>query len=130
MTDEKDVIKCQNCGQEMSKGDALQECGQLICEECYFDKHQKIRACDPWGVHSKKVLREREGYEGTEGLSDLQKNIYYFIVSREGATPAEIAQELGISYHVAQNEIAILMQCELLNGQNRDGVVYMVPFDA
>lgn len=130
MAEEKDIIKCQNCGQKTSKEDAFQEEGQLICEECYFDKHQKIKACDPWGVHSKKVLREKAGQEGTEGLTDLQKRIYEIIVSRNGAKPAEIIQELGISPNELQNQFAILRHCELLKGQNRDGVVYMVPFDA
>jgi len=130
MEDKKDIINCQNCSQEMSKEDAFDEGGQLICEECYFDKHQKIRACDPWGVHSKKVLRERAGQEGTEGLTDLQKMIYDFIDSRDGATPAEIVKELKISPNELQNQFAILRHCELLKGQDRNGVVYMVPFDA
>jgi len=42
----------------------------------------------------KKVLRSRAGQEGTDGLTDLQKKIYEFIVSRNGATPAEMVKEL------------------------------------
>ncbi|KUK44038.1 MAG: hypothetical protein WCY97_05765 [Methanothrix sp.] len=130
MADETNLVKCENCGQEVPKEDAFHEGDQLICEECYLDKHQKIKACDPWGVHSKKVLRERAGQEGTEGLTDLQKRIYELIVSRNGATQTEIVRELEISPNELQNQIAILRHCELLKGQNRDGVVYVVPFDA
>jgi len=130
MADENNLVKCANCGQEVPEEDAFQEGGQFICEECYLDKHQTIKACDPWGVHSKKVLRERAGQEGTEGLTDLQKRIYELIVSRNGATPAEIVRELEISSNELQNQIAILRHCELLKGQDRDGVIYVVPFNA
>jgi len=60
----------------------------------------------------------------------LQKRIYELIVSRNGATQTEIVRELEISPNELQNQIAILRHCELLKGQNRDGVVYVVPFDA
>ena len=130
MAVENNLVKCQNCGQEIPEEDAFQEGGKLICEGCYLDKHQKIKACDPWGVHSKKVLRERAGQEGAEGLTELQKTIYELIISRNGATHAEIIRELEISPNELQNQIAILRHCELLKGQDRDGVIYVVPFDS
>ncbi|MDI9418241.1 MAG: hypothetical protein WBI09_05675 [Methanothrix sp.] len=129
MENEKNsIFKCPNCSQEALKEDMFQEGDLFICEECYLDIHQKIKACDPWGVHSKTVLRKRAGQEGTEGLTDLQKRIYDLIVSRNGATSAEIIQELKISLNELQNQIAILRHCELLKGQDRDGVVYVVPW--
>ncbi|MDM7939100.1 MAG: hypothetical protein QUS07_02020 [Methanothrix sp.] len=128
MAEEKNLVKCSNCGQEVPKEEMFQETDQLICEECYLDKHQKIKACDPWGVHSKKVLRSRAGQEGTDGLTDLQKKIYEFIVSRNGATPAEMVKELKVSPNELQNQIAIMRHCELVKGQDRDGVIYVVPW--
>jgi late competence protein required for DNA uptake (superfamily II DNA/RNA helicase) len=128
--DEKDMEKCQSCSQEISQEDGYQEGGQLLCEDCYFDLHHKIKTCDPWGVHSKKVFREKAGLEGTSGLADIQKKIYEFVVSRNGATMQEIAQELGISPGELQNQFSILRHCELLKGQDREGIIYVVPFDA
>jgi hypothetical protein len=45
----------------------------------------------------KKIFREEAGLEGTQGLTDLQKAIYEFIVSSGGVKKEEISKKLGIS---------------------------------
>lgn len=129
MAEKMDQIRCQGCGREIAKDEAIEECGEAFCEECYFDTHQQIKACDPWAVRSKKGFRERAGLEGIEGLTDLQKSIYEFILAKGGATREEIVSEMGISTRELENQFAILRHCELLKGQKREDGVYLVPFE-
>jgi len=127
MTDDE-LAECQGCGSSVPIDECIEEGGLVLCEDCYFDRHQKIKACDPWGVRSKKLLREQAGLEGTEGLTEVQKNIYEFVSFRVGATPREIAEKFGLSAREVENQFAILRHCELLKGEMREGTLYVVPF--
>jgi len=121
---------CAVCERELEGEDIIQEEGQVSCEDCYIESHHKIQACNPWAVHSKKIFREEAGFEGTEGLTELQKAIYEFIVSRGGAKKEEIAEKFGISLRETENQFALLRHCELVKGQKRTDGVYLVPFEA
>lgn len=120
---------CEVCGRELSEEDRLEEGGTIFCEDCYIESHHKIQACNPWAVRSKKIFREEAGLEGTEGLTELQKNIYEFIVSRGGVKKEEVAEKFGISSRETENQFALLRHCELVKGQKRADGVYLVPFE-
>lgn len=120
---------CAACGRELEVEDSIEEDGKVFCEDCYIESHHKIQACDPWAVRSKKIFREEAGLEGTEGLTELQKAIYDFIVSRGGAKKEEIAEKFGISARETENQFALLRHCELVKGQKRADGVYLVPFE-
>lgn len=120
---------CAACGRELEVEDGIEEDGKIFCEDCYIESHHKIQACDPWAVRSKKIFREEAGLEGTEGLTELQKAIYDFIVSRGGAKKEEIAEKFGISARETENQFALLRHCELVKGQKRADGVYLVPFE-
>ncbi|KKH48980.1 hypothetical protein [Methanosarcina sp. 1.H.A.2.2] len=119
---------CAVCGRELAGEDSIKEGDQVFCEDCYIEGHHKIQACNPWAVRSKKIFREEAGLEGTDGLTDLQKAIYEFIVSRGGVKKEEIAEKFGISPRETENQFALLRHCELLKGQKRADGVYLVPF--
>jgi hypothetical protein len=121
---------CAACGRELAGEDSIEEEGKVFCEDCYIEGHHKIQACNPWAVRSKKIFREEAGLEGTEGLTELQKSIYEFIVSRGGAKKEEIAEKFGITLLETENQFALLRHCELVKGQKRANGVYLVPFDA
>lgn len=120
--------KCDSCGCELENGDAIIEEGKTLCEDCYIESHHRIQTCDPWAVRSKKIFREGAGLEGTQGLTDLQKAIYEFIVSSSGVKKEEISKKFGISQIEAENQFALLRHCELVKGQKRADGVYLVPF--
>jgi hypothetical protein len=131
MTEESSSpVICSICGCKLEGEDILEENGKVLCEDCYIESHHKIQACDPWAVRSKKIFREEAGLEGTEGLTELQKAIYDFIVSRGGAKKEEIAEKFGISARETENQFALLRHCELVKGQKRSDGVYLVPFEA
>ena len=130
MGDEKeDIQKCDRCGREFPAEDLIEEGGEQICEDCYISAHSKIKACDPWAVRSKKILREKAGLVGAEGLTDLQRDLYDFIISKGGATREEIAKKFALPPDELENEFAILRHCELVKGQKREDGVYIVAFE-
>ena len=131
MTEEKTgLVKCEVCGCELEKEDCIEEEGKVFCEDCFIEGHHRIQACNPWAVRSKKIFREEAGLEGTEGLTELQKAIYEFIVSSGGAKKEEIAKKFDISLLEAENQFALLRHCELVKGQKRSDGVYLVPFES
>jgi len=130
MGDEKEEMQtCDRCGREYPAEELIDEGGMQICEDCYISAHSKIKACDPWAVRSKKILREKAGLVGAEGLTDIQKEIYEFIISKGGAKREEIAKEFDLPPDELENQFAILRHCELVKGQKRDDGVYIVAFE-
>ncbi len=125
----EEMQKCNRCGCEHPAGELIEEGGSRICEDCYISAHSRIKACDPWAVRSKKILREKAGLVGAEGLTDVQREIYEFIVSGGGATREEIARRFALPADELENEFAILRHCELVKGQKREDGVYIVPFE-
>jgi late competence protein required for DNA uptake (superfamily II DNA/RNA helicase) len=123
-------VKCHICGCELEKEDCIEEEGKFFCEDCFIETHHKIQACDPWAAYSKKFFRKEAGLEGTEGLTELQKAIYEFIVSSGGVKKEEIAKKFQISTLETENQFALLRHCELVKGQKRADGVYLVPFES
>ena len=123
-------VKCDICGCELEKENCMEEEGKIFCEDCFIEAHHKIQACNPWAVRSKKIFREEAGLEGTEGLTELQKAMYEFIVSSGGVKKEEIAKKFEISLLETENQFALLRHCELVKGQKRADGVYLVPFES
>lgn len=121
-------IRCQNCGKEVSEDDVFTTEGKTLCEDCYIDVGHRIRVCDPWGERSKKIFRESHGLEGTEGLTDLQKEMYEFINAKGKATRMELMEKFKLPPTELENQFAILRHCQLLKGRKEGDVVYIVPW--
>ena len=81
-------------------------------------------------VRSKKLFRKQHGFEGTAGLTDLQKEIYNFILEEGGATPEKISKLFELTLQETMNQLAILRHCELLKWRKMGEEMYMVPFDS
>jgi hypothetical protein len=123
----EDVI-CANCGKMVPKKWTFENTQGIICEDCYMDKEQKIKSCDPMAVHSAKIVRELSGQKGTDGLSELQKQIYEFVQSKGKVEQNDLLQTFKLTTQELDNQIAILRQCELVKGKKIDDKVYLVPF--
>jgi recombinational DNA repair protein (RecF pathway) len=123
-----DKIKCQSCGAQVGEDDVYTTDGKTLCEDCYIDQSHRIRVCDPWAERSKRVYRERLGLEGTDGLTDLQKEIYEYIRSKGRATQMELVEQFKLLPAELENEFAILRHCQLLKGRKEGDLVYIVPW--
>ena len=100
--------------------------GKTLCEDCYIDVGHRIRVCDPWGERSKMVFRESHGLQGTDGLTDLQKEIYEFIKAKGKATRPELVEQFQLPLTELENQFAILRHCQLLKGRKEGDTVYIV----
>jgi len=87
---------------------------------------RRIRVCDPWGERSKKIFRDSHGLEGTDGLTDLQKEIYQFIAEKGKATRNELLERFNLPPTELENQFAILRHCQLLKGKKEGDAVYIV----
>lgn len=76
-----------------------------------------------------KKHRRAAGQTGTEGLLEIQKQIYNYVKENEKATRRQIMADLNISELELDKQAAILRHCELAKGCKEGGQVYLVPFD-
>jgi late competence protein required for DNA uptake (superfamily II DNA/RNA helicase) len=125
---ERVAMKCSRCGQEMSEGNSYTHLGEIFCEDCYLDIKFEVKACDPWAVYSATRSRESANLKGTEGLTDLQKEIYALVKRKGKVTREEVIQELSLSEQEMQTQLATLRHCELVKGHKEGDKVYLVPF--
>jgi hypothetical protein len=124
----EDKIKCESCGEMTPKDLTMEHIGKIMCEDCYIDAQETVKACDPFAVQSAKLVRELSGQTGTEGLTELQKQIYEHVKSKGTASNEELISKFELTTQQLEKELAILRHCELIKGQEIDGNVYVVPF--
>ncbi|AKB56087.1 MULTISPECIES: B-box zinc finger protein [Methanosarcina] len=123
-------VTCPVCGKEIPGNEYILENGKSICEDCYLEEHQRIKFADPMAVRSKKLFRKNHGLEGTEGLTDIQKELYKFIQVEGGVTPEKISKLFGLTPQEARNQLAILRHCELVKWRKIGDEICIVPFDS
>jgi len=123
-------ITCPICGKEIPGNEYIIENGKAICEDCYLEDHQRIKFADPMAVRSKKLFRKNHGLEGTEGLTDIQKELYKFIQMEGGVTPEKISKLFGLTPQEARNQLAILRHCELVKWRKIGDEICIVSFDS
>ncbi len=123
------AVKCERCTVELEKNDIYNHHGKELCEDCYMGALQPPKTCDVAATSMAKKHRESTGQRGTEGLLDIQKNIYNYIKKNVKATRDDIMKEFDIPEWELDKQIAILRHCELVKGRKEDGKIYMVLFD-
>ena len=123
-------INCSECGEEFPRSGYFKENGRVICENCYIEVHQRIKFADPMAVRSKKLFRKQHGLEGAEGLTDLQKELYDFILTEGGATAEKISKLFRLTPQETRNQLALLRHCELVKWKKIGDEICMVPFDS
>ncbi len=121
-------MKCERCGQGIKEGDSYTHMGETLCEDCYLDARLQVKACDPWAVHSATRLRESSGLKGTEGLTEVQKEIYELVKRKGKVTKEEVIEDLNLSEQEMQSQVATLRHCELVKGHKEGDKVYLIPY--
>jgi hypothetical protein len=122
------AMKCSRCAQEISEGDSYTHRGETLCEDCYLDARLEVKACDPWAVYYATRSRETADLKGTEGLTDLQKEIYTLVKRKGKVTREEVIEELSLCEQEMQTQLATLRHCELVKGHKEGDKVYLLPF--
>ncbi len=117
---------CARCQEEITQGDEMNLMGQVLCEDCYVEAIEPPRTCDVSAVYSARLARKLAGHEGTQGLTELQKDIYEYVKSNGKVTPEDLAGKFQLAKWQLDKQFATLRHCELLKGAKIDGVVYIV----
>lgn len=78
------------------------------------------------GERSKKVFRKSHGLEGTDGLTELQKEIYGYIQEKGKATRAELIEGFQLPAPEVDKQFAIPRHCQLLKGKKEGDAMYLV----
>ena len=123
-------MECANCGRQITAEDSYEHLGQRLCDDCYLDARQQVKACDPWAVYLAGRTREKAGASAEEGLTDLQQAIYDFIRQRGSVPPDEVMAHFNLSQAELQTQVAVLRRCELVRGKKEGDRVYLTLFDA
>ena len=123
------AVKCTRCQEEIPNRDVHYHQDQQVCEDCYMEVLQRPKTCDVTAVQMAKKHRQASGQTGTEGLLDIQKNIYNYIVEHEKATRQQVMEALDVSELELDKQIAVLRHCELVKGRKEGNQVYLVPYD-
>ena len=121
-------MKCDRCGNEVSRDDSYTHLNQTLCEDCYMDIRQPAKACDPWAVYLASQTRESSGQSREEGLTELQQKLYSFVKDKGKVTGEELMGNFSLSESELRSQLAILRHCELLRGQKEGDRIFIVPF--
>jgi len=100
-----------------------------LCKDCYIAAVAPPKPCDVAAVHSAKAHRAAAGQTGTNGLTQLQKDMYNYIKSKGKATKQEWCEKFILSPLELDRQIAVLRHCEVLKANKIDSVIYIVPFE-
>lgn len=117
---------CARCQEEIPEGEEMNYMGQSLCEDCYVEVIDPPRTCDVAAVYSAKLARKQAGQEGTEGLTELQKEIFEYVKLNGKVTLETLAKKLQLTKWQLEKQFTTLRHCELLKGTKIDGVVYIM----
>jgi hypothetical protein len=121
-------LNCARCEREVPEKDSFSHLGQTLCEDCYIDVRNPPRACDPWAVYAATRSREIEGTTGSEGLTEVQKSIFEFVLGKGKVTKEELGRHFNLLDIELQTHLAVLRHCELVKGSKEGDRIYLVPF--
>ena len=117
---------CAKCQEEIPKGEEMNHMGEVLCEDCYVDAISLPKTCDVAAVYSAKMTRKLAGQKGTEGLTELQKEMYEYVKVNGKVTPEALMKKFQLSDTEMHRVFTPLRHCELLKGTKIDGIVYIM----
>lgn len=112
---------CTKCNSEIPEGEQCLHQGKMLCEDCYLEMLEPPRTCDVAAVYSAKLARKMAGQEGSDGLTELQKNIYNYIKEAGSVTVEQIMNKFNLSKLQLERNFAVLRHCELAHGFMENG---------
>ncbi|WP_211289782.1 hypothetical protein SPSIL_033360 [Sporomusa silvacetica DSM 10669] len=112
---------CTKCNSEIPEGEQCLHHGKMLCEDCYLEVLEPPRTCDVAAVYGAKLARKMAGQEGSDGLTELQKNIYNYINETGSVTAEQIMNKFNLSKLQLERNFAVLRHCELAHGFIENG---------
>ena len=116
---------CERCKDDLPEEEKYEHMGQVLCEDCYIEAIEPPRNCDVTAVYSAKMARKAAGQTGTDGLTELQSEIFNFIKTEGPVTHEQIATKLKLAKWQLEKNFATLRHCELVSAFRKDGQVFV-----
>lgn len=116
---------CERCQEEIPAGEQCEHMGQVLCEDCYIEAIEPPRTCDVTAVYSAKLSRQMAGQTGTDGLTELQRDIYNYIKDEGPVTHEQIMRKFSLAKWQLEKNFATLRHCELIRGYRENGNVFV-----
>ncbi|AEB08374.1 hypothetical protein [Desulfobacca acetoxidans] len=106
------MATCSSC-QAICEEEELREYGgERLCEDCYINRVEISKTCDPWAVHSAKSTLAVQGLR----LTPNQEKLLALIRAEKEVDMIEAAARLKWSQTELQQEFTVLRHMELLRG--------------
>ena len=123
-------MQCARCGCNLETNQVNHFENIDVCEDCCFELMNPPKTCDPLAVHSTLTIRKEIGQTGTEGLTDLQKQIYNIVIEKETISKEELIAQLSLTLEEMERQFAVLRHCELLRAYKEGKTVYITKFSS
>jgi hypothetical protein len=117
-------MKCDKCREVIKNGDQRGHFGQVLCEDCYIDAIFKVKACDPWAVHSAKMYEKHAG--GEIKFTNVQERILRLLKDNGSMRPSSLLDKLGGNLQLEDLEIEFASLRHMQKGRayKKDQKVY------
>ena len=121
-------MQCERCGAILDESQVNHYQGKVLCEDCCFDLLNPPKVCDPIAVSSTLSIRKQLDQSGTEGLTELQKQIYTTVIERGKISIQELIVVMKLTPQEAEQQFVILRHCELLKSFKEGNTIYIAKF--
>jgi transcription initiation factor IIE alpha subunit len=121
-------MNCEYCGSVLQEAEANRIHGKILCEDCYFNLIDPPKVCDPLAVSSTQSLRKQLEQTGTDGLTELQKQIYTIVIEKGKISREELAKIANISVQDLERQFVVLRHCLLLRAFKENNTIYLTKY--
>jgi hypothetical protein len=107
-------MQCGRCHREITEDQTYVHQGKTFCDGCLMDIGLSIKECDPWATYVDTRARNRAGLKGTDGLTDMEAQVYSLVKSRGRISREEVMEHLGLSDTDLTFQLVPLMHSDLV----------------
>lgn len=123
-------MKCDKCQDLIPEGEECTHLSQTLCEDCYIRIIDTAKTCDVAATYAAKKHRAALGQTGTEGLTDLQKEICAYVKEQGKVTKPQLAARFQLPEWELNRQFAVLRHCEVLRATKEGDQVYITLFNS
>ena len=114
------MAHCTRCQGECDEAELREFSEQRLCEDCYIDRVELSKTCDPWAVHSAKNTVASQGL----WLTPEQEKLLELVKAEKEISFPEAAGRLRMTERELQQDFTVLRHMELLRAARKgDGKV-------